>query len=89
LFQGLPDVLFRDGTMIVGGVTIQLETQSRDDVIAAGRHLEDLEIFVGQRSRLHPGPGWDIVLQILRQDLALVRAELVGRGIALNVGPLG
>ena len=51
-----------------------------EDLVVAVRHLEDLEIFVGQRSRMHPGPGWDVVLRILRRDLAVVRAELRGRG---------
>ena len=52
---------------------------SLEDLVVAARHLEDLEIFVGQRSRLHPGPGWDVVLRILRRDLAMVRRELHGR----------
>ena len=59
---------------------VTMELEAWDDLIAGVRHLEDLEIFVGQRSRMHPGPGWALVLQILRQDLETVRTELVDRG---------
>ena len=52
---------------------------STEDIFIAGRHLEDLEVFVGQRSRMHPGPGWAVVLQMVRQDLAVVRGELARR----------
>ena len=58
-----------------------LEDHSREDIFVAVRHLEDLEIFVGQRSRLHPGPGWAAVLEILRRDLDQMRAELRRRDI--------
>ena len=50
-----------------------------DDLEAAARHLEDLDIFVGQRSRMHPGPGWAIALEMVRRDLAVLRAELAIR----------
>ncbi len=53
--------------------------QPREDLIAGARHLEDLEIFVGQRSRMHPGPGWALVLGILRRELETVRTELLSR----------
>ena len=56
---------------------------SLEDLVVAARHLEDLEIFVGQRSRLHPGPGWAVVLDILRQDLASLRATLRDRDAGL------
>ncbi len=52
-----------------------------DDLIAACRHLEDLEVFVGQRSRVHPGPGWTAVLHILARNLDEVRSELLLRNI--------
>ncbi len=50
-----------------------------DDLEAATRHMEDLDIFVGQRSRMHPGPGWATALEMVRRDLALLRAELTRR----------
>ena len=50
-----------------------------DDLEAAARHMEDLDIFVGQRSRMHPGPGWAVTLALIRRDLALLRAELTIR----------
>jgi hypothetical protein len=53
-----------------------LRDQSHEDLIAGARHLEDLEIFVGQRSRMHPGPGWALVLSIVRRELVTVRTEL-------------
>ncbi len=53
-----------------------LARESPDDLIAACRHFEDLEVFVGQRSRMHPGPGWAAVLRILAKDLAAVRSEM-------------
>ncbi len=56
-----------------------LADQTIEDLIAAIRHLEDLEIFAGQRSRMHPGPGWALVLTILRRELENVRAEFQAR----------
>ena len=54
-----------------------------EDLVAATRHLEDLDIFVGQRSRMHPGPGWAAALELVRRDLAQLRAELaLRRGVA-------
>ena len=50
--------------------------QTLEDLTVAVRHFEDLEVFVGQRSRMHPGPGWALVLQILRADLAELRRAL-------------
>ena len=47
-----------------------------EDLEAATRHMEDLDIFVGQRSRMHPGPGWATALEMIRRDLALLRTEL-------------
>ena len=58
------------------GVDETVGDATLEDLVLAVRHLEDLEIFVGQRSRMHPGPGWDLVLRVLRRDLAMVRAEL-------------
>ena len=59
-----------------------LEGYDLEELVAAGRHLEDLEIFVGQRSRLHPGAGWAATLAVLRSDLAEVQAALAQRGPA-------
>lgn len=56
------------------------------DLDAAAVHLEDLEIFVGQRSRMHPGPGWAVALAMVRRDLAEVRAEIAMRGVAGRFG---
>jgi hypothetical protein len=64
--------------MIVGD---ELEHCSAEDLVAACRHLEDLEIFAGQRSRLHPGPGWATVLLILRRELAAARLEMHKQGL--------
>ncbi len=50
-----------------------------EDLEAATRHMEDLDIFVGQRSRMHPGPGWTTALEMVRRDLALLRVELAFR----------
>ena len=61
-----------------------LEASSLEDVIVAVRHFEDLEVFVGQRSRMHPGPGWDVVLTILRRDLEMVRSELRRRQASIG-----
>ena len=55
------------------------------ELVAAGRHLEDLEIFLGQRSRMHPGAGWAAALAILRSDLAEVQAELVERKLVVRL----
>jgi hypothetical protein len=57
-----------------------------EDLEAASVHLEDLEIFVGQRSRMHPGPGWAVALAMVRQDLAEVRAEIALRSVAERFG---
>ncbi len=59
-----------------------------EDLVVARRHLEDLEIFVGQRSRLHPGLGWALVLRMLSCDLAQVKAALRERGHVSAAGPL-
>ncbi len=64
-----------------GKVTNGLEREGPDDLVAACRHLEDLEVFVGQRSRMHPGPGWALLLRILARDLAEVRSELLVQNI--------
>lgn len=58
---------------------IDLRSCSLEDVAAAVRHLEDLDVFVGQRSRLHPGPGWALTLRLVRRDLALLQAEWAER----------
>ncbi len=63
------------------GLDGSFDDTSLNDLVVAGRHFEDLEIFVGQRSRLHPGPGWDIVLRMLRRDLEVVRGELRQRNL--------
>ena len=48
------------GQQVVGGMGQGVSGMGADasleDLIVAARHLEDLEIFVGQRSRLHPRP---------------------------------
>ena len=67
---------------IGGKVANGLEREAPDDLIAACRHLEDLEVFVGQRSRMHPGPGWALLLRTLARDLAEVRSELLLQDIA-------
>ncbi len=51
-----------------------------EELILAGRHLEDLEIFAGQRSRMNPEPGWDPVLRLLARDLEVVRLALARLG---------
>ncbi len=56
-----------------------VQNSSMEDLNAARMHLEDLDIFVGQRSRMHPGPGWALALAMVREDLAIVRRELVRR----------
>lgn len=67
---------------------IMRETEERHlaDLLAAARHLEDLEVFAGQRSRMHPEPGWDRVLEMLRRDLDVVVAELRTLGITKKFG---
>lgn len=60
---------------------VDLTGHTLEDVQAAIVHLEDLEVFVGQRSRLHPGPGWDIALGLVRRDLALLQAERLRRTV--------
>ena len=57
-------------------VAHDLEQYDFNELVAAGRHLEDLEIFVGQRSRLHPGDGWAATLCMLRSDLAEVQRHI-------------
>ena len=52
-------------------------------------HLEDLEIFVGQRSRLHPGPGWATALAMVRRNLADALAEVGRRDARLACAPGG
>ena len=59
---------------------------ANQDLEAAAVHLEDLEIFVGQRSRMHPGPGWAVALSMVRSDLAALRAELAIRGVRGRLG---
>lgn len=59
-----------------------------DELLRARMHFEDLEIFVGQRSRMHPGPGWDTVLAMLAADREAIEAELTQRGVHINVSPL-
>ena len=54
-----------------------LECEGLQDLVAAYRHLEDLQVFVGQRSRMHPGPGWALLLRVLARDLDEVRSELL------------
>ncbi len=58
---------------------IDLRARTLEDVQAAIVHMEDLEVFVGQRSRLHPGLGWDIALSLVRRDLGLLQADLASR----------
>ena len=61
---------------------------SQEDLAAAVIHLEDLDIFVGQRSRMHPGPGWAVALALIRQDLAQVKVELRVREAEMgDIGP--
>ena len=59
------------------------------ELLAAARHLEDLEVFAGQRSRLNPEPGWKLVLEILRRELAAVVVELRQMGVTRKFGTLG
>jgi hypothetical protein len=59
-----------------------LGTCAIEDLEAGAVHLEDLEIFVGQRSRMHPGPGWALALAMVRRDLADVRTELAIRSVS-------
>ena len=63
-----------------------LSTQPIEDLEAGAVHLEDLEIFVGQRSRMHPGPGWAVALAMVRRDLAEVRTEIALRNVAGRFG---
>lgn len=58
---------------------IDLRACPIEELRAASIHLEDLDIFVGQRSRMHPGPGWATALAMIRRDLAAVKAEIAGR----------
>jgi hypothetical protein len=57
-----------------------------NDLLAAAGHLEDLEVFAGQRSRMHPGPGWDMVLEMLRCDLEAGVAKLWLLGVTKRFG---
>jgi hypothetical protein len=68
-------------------VAAELADQSIDDLVAAIRHLEDLEIFTGQRSRMHPGPGWALVLTILRRELEVMRTEFQARTASQRLPP--
>ena len=63
-----------------------LNAYALEELILAGRHLEDLEIFAGQRSRLQPEPGWDPVLRLLARDLEAIRVELAHRGHHRPIG---
>ena len=63
-----------------------LSAQTIEDLEAGAVHLEDLEIFVGQRSRMHPGPGWAVALALVRRDLAEVRTEIALRNVAGRFG---
>ena len=63
-----------------------LSAQTIEDLEAGAVHLEDLEIFVGQRSRMHPGPGWAVALAMVRRDLAEVRTEIALRNVAGRFG---
>jgi hypothetical protein len=56
------------------------------ELMGAARHLEDLEVFAGQRSRMHPEPGWDMVLEALRRELDLVVLELRQLGVTKKFG---
>lgn len=71
---------------MVRRMTSELADLSLEDLVAACRHLEDLDVFVGQRSRMHPGPGWAPVLDMLRRDLDAVSAEMHRRGVGRRVG---
>ncbi len=62
-------------------VDVVLSSACAEDLRAAVVHLEDLEIFVGQRSRMHPGPGWAVALAMVREDLAMVQRQLRIRGL--------
>ena len=59
-----------------------------DELVRARMHFEDLEIFVGQRSRMHPGLGWATVLARLALDREAIEAELTGRGVRINLAKL-
>lgn len=58
---------------------IDLHDRALDEVKAALMHLEDLDVFVGQRSRMHPGLGWETALALVRRDLALLQGEVARR----------
>jgi hypothetical protein len=62
------------------------DEQRRAELLGAARHLEDLEVFAGQRSRMHPEPGWDLTLEILRRELDRVVLELRRLGITKKFG---
>jgi hypothetical protein len=62
------------------------EEQRLQQLLGAARHLEDLEVFAGQRSRMHPEPGWDLVLDALRRELDSVVAELRRLGVTKKFG---
>ncbi len=65
-----------------------LASRPSDELVRARMHFEDLEIFVGQRSRMHPGPGWATVLAMLAAGREAIEAELTRRGVRINVSPL-
>jgi len=67
-------------------ITRDTEEQRLQQLLGAARHLEDLEVFAGQRSRMHPEPGWDLVLDALRRELDSVVAELRRLGITKKFG---
>ena len=58
-----------------------------EDLVAAVRQFEDLDIFVGQRSRLHPGPGWALTLSLIRRELEVLRLDLQSRQPTSDQGP--
>jgi hypothetical protein len=66
---------------------IPRDTDDRlNQLLGAARHLEDLEVFAGQRSRMHPEPGWDLVLEALRRELHVVVQELRCLGVTKKFG---
>ena len=69
-------------------LTTDIANCPSDELVRARMHFEDLEIFVGQRSRMHPGPGWATVLAMLAADREAIEAELTRRGVRINVSPL-
>ena len=70
-------------------IMCKFENRDLRELLAAARHLEDLEVFAGQRSRLNPEPGWELVLAILRRELPAVVVELRQMGVTKKFGTLG